>query len=311
MESLTFTLDDERSQELERLSALGYTHEEMAVYFDVDKRVFLQLALDVESEVYYRIQRGKLMSAAKEQLKLLEAAEGGNISAGERLSDIRRNRGWETSKLDIFGAFEDKRLIERLQDYLEGGSVNKLSAEEAIYIDALTLFNSLGRKLGRRNTVAFFTKAPFSLSYSRASEMYDEAINLFYRDRGVEKKAMRHLFADELQEAARIVKDNAITARDWEVFGDLKMKAAKLLELDREDPPKLPADAYQKPVRVYSLEIESLGLPSINRQLVASQIEELDIPERDKIRLKQDSRLLPINLEEKLHELEEESKGEQ
>jgi hypothetical protein len=146
MESLTFTLDEEREQELERLSALGYTPQEMAVYFDVDKAVFLQKALDVDDEVYYRIQRGKLMSAAKEQLALLESAEKGTIAAGERLSNIRRDRGWKMSKLDIFGGFEDKRLIESIRDYIESGSINKLSKEEAIYIDALTLFNSMSRK---------------------------------------------------------------------------------------------------------------------------------------------------------------------
>lgn len=311
MESLTFTLDDEREQELERLSALGYTPEEMAVYFDVDKRVFLQKALDVDDEVYYRIQRGKLMSAAKEQMALLESAETGTIAAGERLSDIRRDRGWKMSKLDIFGGFEDKRLIESIRDYIDSGSINKLSKEEAIYIDALTLFNSMSRKYGRRNTIAFFTKPPFGLKYSRASEMYDEAINLFYTDRGVEKKAMRNKIAEELMDASVIVRDNAVTARDWEVYGDLLMKASKLLELDKEEPPKLPAEAYTKPIRLYSLDIESLGLPSINRQQIANQIEELEIPERDKIRLKQDARALPMNLEEKLNELEEEGKGEQ
>ncbi|GHB44440.1 hypothetical protein [Mongoliitalea lutea] len=310
MESLTFTLDDERAVELERLSALGFTHEEMAKYFDVDKRVFIEKALDVNSDVYYHIERGKLVSLAREQMALLEGAEKGNITAGQQLRTIRRDRGWETSKLDIFGGFEDKRLIEKIQDYIQSGSVNQISKEEAIYIDALTLFNSMSRKYGRRNTIAFFTRPPFNLKYARASEMYDEAINLFHTDRSVEKKAIRNMFAENIQEAARIVRENAATARDWEVYGDLMMKASKLLELDKEEPPKLPAEAYQKPIRVYSLETDKIGLPSISRQLVASQIEELEIPERDKIRLKQDAMILPINLEEKLHELEEEGKGE-
>jgi hypothetical protein len=135
-------------------------------------------------------------------------------------------------------------------------------------------------------------------------------VNLFYTDRGVEKKAMRNLFAEELSEAARIVRDNAKSSKDWEVFGDLKMKAAKLLELDKEDPDKLPHEVYQKPVRVYSLDPTSVGLPETNRQEIAKQIEALEVPERDKRRLLQDARNIPINIEEKLHELQEEGKGE-
>lgn len=310
MQSLTFTLDDEREQELERLSALGYSHEDMALYFEVDKAVFVQKALDVNSEVYYRIQRGKLKSLAMEHMAVLEAAEKGTLAAVQELRTIRRDRGWELSKLDVFGGIADKKLIENITDYLESGSINKISKEEAIYIDALSLMNSMGRKIGRRNTVAFFSGPPFHLKMSRASEMYDEAVNLFYTDRGVEKKAMRNLFAEELSEAARIVRDNAKSSKDWEVFGDLKMKAAKLLELDKEDPDKLPQDAYLKPVRVYSLDPTSVGLPETNRQEIAKQIEALEVPERDKRRLLQDARNIPINIEEKLHELQEEGKGE-
>lgn len=310
MKSLTFTLDEEREQELERLSALGYSHEDMALYFEVDKAVFVQKALDVNSEVYYRIQRGKLKSIAMEQMALLQEAEKGIIPAVQEVRNIRRDRGWEMSKLDIFGGMSDKRLIENIRDYLDSGSINKLSKEEAIYIDALTLMNSMGRKVGRRNTVAFFSGPPFHLKMSRASEMYDEAVNLFYTDRGVEKKAMRNLFAEELSEAARIVRDNAKSAKDWEVYGDLKMKAAKLLELDKEDPDKLPPEVYQKPIRVYSLDPASVGLPDTNRQEIAKQIEALEVPERDKRRLLQDARNIPINIEEKLHELQEEGKGE-
>jgi hypothetical protein len=310
MQSLTFTLDDEREQELERLSALGYSHEDMALYFEVDKAVFVQKALDVNSEVYYRIQRGKLKSLAMEHMAVLEAAEKGTLAAVQELRTIRRDRGWELSKMDVFGGIADKKLIENIQDYLESGSINKISKEEAIYIDALSLMNSMGRKIGRRNTVAFFSGPPFHLKMSRASEMYDEAVNLFYTDRGVEKKAMRNLFAEELSEAARIVRDNAKSSKDWEVFGDLKMKAAKLLELDKEDPDKLPHEVYQKPVRVYSLDPTSVGLPETNRQEIAKQIEALEVPERDKRRLLQDARNIPINIEEKLHELQEEGKGE-
>lgn len=307
---LTFTLDEERKAELERLAALGYSSKEMALYFDVDPVFFLQAANNVESSIYYHIERGKIRSLAMEQMALLANAETGKVDASEHLGKIRRNRGWQVSKIDIFGGFADKRLVQKLSDYILGGSLNDLSTEEALYIDALTLFNSMYRKYGRRNTVNFFTKSPWNLKHSRSSEMMDEALSLFYTDRSVEKKAMRHLFAEELMEAAMVVRDNALTSKDWEVFGNLKIQAAKLLGLDKEDPEKLDKEVYLKPVRLFSLDPESVGLPKVNRQELAIQIEALEIPEREKNKLRQDANLETIYIEERINELEKESKGE-
>ncbi|MEQ8548732.1 MAG: hypothetical protein RIC03_12520 [Cyclobacteriaceae bacterium] len=304
-------LTDEVKEELEKLAALGYSHEEMAVYFQFDQEVFLMAANDANSNIAYHIKRGQLMSIAKEQMALLDDAERGNVTASQHLGKIRRNRGWQMSKLDIFAGMEDKKLIDRLEDYITSGSITKMNVEEAIYIEALTLFNSMSRKYGRRNTIAFFTQEPFNLKYARAREMYDEAINLFYVDRNIEKKALRNQKAEQLEEAARIVFENAESAKDWEVYGDLIMKAAKLQELDKLDPEKLPAELYTPPIRVLSLDTTTIGLPAIDRKALAKEIEDLDIPERDKMRISQDAMMASFNLLEKLNELEEESKSEE
>jgi hypothetical protein len=309
--NLSFPLDDERITELESLAALGYTPEEMAVYFDVEKFFFVQAALDVESKVHYHIKRGQLMSVAKEQMAMLGDAEKGNVTASQQLGKIRRSRGWEMSKLDIFGGAIDKKLIRKLEDYIESGSINDLKTEEAIYLDALTLMNSMGRKYGRRNTVKFWTRDPWNLQYRRASEMYDEAITFFYTDRNVEKKALRNRYADQLDEAALVVRDNAESSKDWEVYGNLIEKAARMRELDKPDPEKLDKEAYLKPVRYYSLDPESVGLPAVNRQELAKQIEALEVPERDKSRIRQEAAIETVNLEQRIYELEKEAKGEE
>src|SRR5690606_15890702 len=124
-----------------------------------------------------------------------------DVPASKQLGEIRRSVNWELSKVNIFGGFDSKELIQKLEDYLENGSVNDLSKEETVYLDALTLFNSIYRKYGRRRSVQFFTKPPFGLTWSRASEMCDEAINLFYIDRNVQRQAIRTLYAEQLDEA--------------------------------------------------------------------------------------------------------------
>ncbi|MBC7382822.1 MAG: hypothetical protein H7296_07470 [Bacteroidia bacterium] len=302
-------LSAEQIDELERLSALGYTYADMALYFNFDEKIFIANAEFKESTINRHIRRGAMMSIAREQQAILTAAEGGNITASQELGKIRRDRGFEISKLDVFGGFQKVRDFEKLQNYIDGGCKDDLSNEESIWIEALSLMNSMDRKHGRRTTIAFFTKAPFNLTYSRASDMYDESQNLFYIDRNVEKKALRNKKAEQIEEAAAVVLQTAKNSKDFEVYGNLQMQAAKLRELDKVDPEPINTELYLKPVRMFSLDPTQVGIPSINRSELNAQIEALEIPEKDKTRLRQDAMIEQIILEDKLNELQEESKS--
>lgn len=300
-------LTEEQIQELERLSALGYEPGDMAMIFQLDQAQFCKAAEDPASNINFHIRRGKLISVAREQMAILARTETGDIMASQQLDKIRRTRGFEISKMDIFGGFDDKKSFQKLEDFIESGSKADLSSEESIYLEALTMMHSMDRKYGRRKTIAFFTKPPFNLTYSRASEMYDEAVNLFYSDRKIEKKALRHKKAELLEELARMGLQMVNSVRDLEVIGNLQMQAAKLQELDKPDPEKLPSELYRKQYRVFTLNPELVGIPGIKRQELADQVDSLDIPEADKQRIRQDALITDITFEDNINELTEEN----
>lgn len=306
--SHTLGLTEEELEQLEKLSALGYSPQKMAMYFKLDEKLFVQLASDNTSQINYHIQRGQLMSVAMEEMAILGKAMTGDVDSSRRLSDLRRDRGFRMSKLDVFAGFESKKTLAALEEYIQSGSSKHLKNDEQLYIEVLTLINSMSRKYGRRNTIAFFTKPPFGMKYARVVEMYDESINLFYSDRNVEKKALRHKYAEELDEAARVVLENASNSKDLDIYKNIKMAAVKVRGLDEKDPEKLPPEVYRRQFRLFSLSAEDVGLPAINRHELARQIDEYDIPESEKTRLRQDARLVPIQIEQYLNELETEGK---
>lgn len=308
---LSDRLTDKQLTELERLAALNFTYEEMALYFELDSDQFVVEANDEKSRIYYHVRRGKLIVAAQEQVALLEDAIAGNVIASQQLGKIRRTREFEVSKKDVFGGFDDLSKFEKLQDYILSGSSSDLSADESIYLEALTLMNSMDRKYGRRQTITFFTKPPFKLTYAKARDMYDEAVNLFYTDRNIEKLALRHKKAEALDEMARIARQTAKTPKDLEIAANIMMQAAKLQELDRPDPTVLPKAVYQKPIRLFVLDPSQVGLGSINRHKVAEQIDQLNIPESVKIGLRGDAFIEDVKFEEILDELEEETQSEE
>lgn len=196
-----------------------------------------------------------------------------------------------------------------LEDWILDGCKNNIKKEESVYLEALSQMNAMDRKYGRKNTIAFFTNPPYSLKYSRAAEMFDEAFNLFNTDRNINKKAHRHKYAEDLDDLYLIAKRSVTTSRDLAVAGDLKMKAAKLKELDKADPDPLPAELYLRPVRLFKLDPGQVGMPEINHQLVARQIEELEIPEADKRRVSANAMLSQINFEQQLDELQGKGKS--
>jgi len=300
-------LSEEEVAQLEQLSALGYSTEKLAMYFNKslsDFEKYAKLPAVIDHPISWAISRGKLRSEALEELNILKSAESGNITASQQLRNLKRDRSWKISKLDIFGG-GDEKSFESLQNYLQGGSKSDLKEEEQVYLDALTTICHMSRKYGRRNTIQFFVKK--GIKHTRASEMFDEAINLFYIDRKIEKQAYRNRYADDLEEVARHVLQNLTCSKDAEVYSKIIKDIAALRQLDKEDPPALPSEVYQKTIRVFTLDPKAIGLPEVNRNHLAKQIEELDIPGRDQLRIKNEALLEPFNFIERLHELKEES----
>lgn len=192
----------------------------------------------------------------------------------------------------------------KLQDYIQNGSKDHLTEKEQQYLDVLFVLNSMRRKYGRENAINFIRKPPFNIEYRKARTMYDEAINLFYADDSIEKQAHRNALFEEMLSAATLVKATAKNARDMEVYADMIAKAYKIKGLDLPDPPQIPEELYKKPIKIYSLNPKAISMAEESRTDIAALIDEIDISEREKIRLKQEAGVEDVNFEELLDEQE-------
>lgn len=65
------------------LAGCNYSPEKIALYLDVDKKAFLQLWGNKESEVRLAYERGKLIAEFNINNKQKELAEKGNITAAQ------------------------------------------------------------------------------------------------------------------------------------------------------------------------------------------------------------------------------------
>lgn len=82
-------LDKINWDELEKLAAVGYTPENIAMYFDVPKIEFMYYFMIQDSKLDYHYNRGILFHKAKEGLSMLEDSDQ-NSTQAQRLDKLRK-----------------------------------------------------------------------------------------------------------------------------------------------------------------------------------------------------------------------------
>ena len=277
--------NEEKDDSLDRiayLAALGWPDNEIFISEGIDEK-------SVPEEVREAIKYGRLKKRADIEISVARAAANGTPEAVKQFNEVVRDKSFSISKLDLFGGPEDQGAFERIQDYIAEGSRGNLSQKEQVYIDLLTMIYSLDGQWGKRRTIKFLTSKPFSFSYEQASNMYAEAIEMFFANRKVSKEAMRAKMADQYDTLYALAMQNARTTKDFEIAAGILSSKAKVLRLDQDDPQQLPAENYSKQFRVLSLSPEVIGLPRANRDELARQIDGIVAPEAVKKRLRVDA----------------------
>lgn len=297
--------------DLSSLAALGWTDAELAGFLDIPERQLAAILADPTStddpNIRDAIKRGQLEKRAKIELAVVRGAMDGDSCSIDQFRDIVRDKSFSISKLDLFGGAEKEGAFERIQEYIASGSKGDLSDKERVYIDLLTLVYSLDGQYGKRRTVRFLTSEPFGLPYQRAADIYSEAMELFYCNRKVSKDALRNKMADQFDTLYVAARDAAKTSKDYAVAADILANKARALQLDRDDPAKLPAEVYQPMFRLLSATPESIGLPAANRDELERQIETVVAPEAVKRRLRTDAGITDLDIVKYLEDAKEES----
>lgn len=288
------------SEKVSWLAALGWPEGDIAQSLGLSYSDFMNRVADPADELFDSVNRGRLQKRAEVEIKIARGAAAGDTDSIKQFSEIVRDRSFSISKLDLFGGAEKEGSFQRIQDYIASGSKGSLSEKEQVYVDILTLIYSLDGQYGKRRTIKFLTSAPFNFSYDHASDMYSEATEMFYCNRKISKEALRNKIADQFDALYIAARDAAQTSKDYEVAANILANKARALQLDKEDPAKLPAEMYVKPFRVLSLTPEAIGLPTVNRQELGRQIEGLVVPEMVKKRLKMEAGVTDMNVEEML-----------
>ncbi len=308
-------LTGETLEQLSYLAALGWTDADIAGFLDLPEQEFGRAMAGMAPEfvdivdagrIRQAVTHGRLEKRAEIEIAVAVSAAGGNAKAVRQYSEIVRDRSFSISKLDLFGGADREGAFERIQEYIASGSKGILPEKEQVYVDLLTLVYSLDGQYGKRRTIRFLTSKPFEIPYDRASDIYSEAVELFFANRKVSKDALRNKIADQFDSLYIAARDSAKTTRDYEVASGILANKARALQLDRDDPQRLPPEVYQRPYRVLGLTPEVIGLPPANREELARQIDGLVAPDQVRRRLRRDAGVDDLDIVQYLEDAKEE-----
>lgn len=299
-------LTEEIRNDLLNLGALGWPETDIAAFFGWDEALLRAECANPDSEIAKLLARGRLQKRAEIEVRLMQDAVGGNLTAAKQFAEIMRDRSFQLSKLDIFGGPADEGAFERLQEYIASGSSGTLSENEQRYIDLLVMIYSMDGQHGKRKTIRFLTRPPFGFTYNRASDLYAEAVEMFFANRKVSKDALRAKMADQFDTLYALTMAAAKTPKDYEIAANILAQKGKIQRLDQDDPVVLPSDQYQKRFRLLSLTPEVIGLTPANRDVLAAQIDSTLEPDSVKRRLRMEAGIEDVDIIEILENVVQE-----
>lgn len=194
----------------------------------------------------------------------------------------------------------DSHQIERI---LKTGDLDSLTPAEREYFDLMRVVRGFHARMMMPGGNRIVTKAgiikilksdAYGLSDWMARQVYTDALNFFYSEEGVTTRAWSNLYAERLDKLANL----AASMGKLKEAKSLITEAAKLRGCYDEAAPEIPQELLDAaPVTIYTADPESMGAPKADRKELENFIDNIpDIPEVNRIRVKEDAGIRKRNL---------------
>lgn len=170
-------------------------------------------------------------------------------------------------------------------------------------LDKIRAMDNRIAEFGSREHILKYLILKEGLSRYKAVQAYEDAMEFYYCDSQISRDALRNRMAQKVEAQINAALLMANTAKDFIAAIKLWKDVFQMLGLDKEDPPKLNADAAGKMVALYSYDYEKLGLESVvDKQKLKEFIESAPLTEREKEIALRESLILPQKLFPTEHE---------
>ncbi|KAB8156146.1 hypothetical protein EZY14_002705 [Kordia sp. TARA_039_SRF] len=173
-----------------------------------------------------------------------------------------------------------------LEQYIESGTDDELDAEMSLYLEQLKFVQDRLHRVESPGNVVKSLRTFYDLNYRQAKSIVDDALKFFHLDPVSNNEILRNLLFEIGMKALTVLVRTASEPKDMreviKSLGDL----AKIKGLDKPDKEEIPETLLTERIEVHSLTPEHVGLPSANRNTLASIIDQLPVEEEKKLEIK-------------------------
>ncbi len=285
-------LTPDQYKTIEQLGGLHYSPEKVAMFLDLEREAFLAEFHTLEHDpdyksgnVRYHYDRGLLIAQTEVDKANLKRARDGNLTSVAQFKKDVTLQNFELAKRRIL-YHDEKTQMDQLQGLIERGEVRDLPAPMVEYFEQIDYIRSLYLRWQSKSFIinAVTLKWP-SLNKIKISKIYNDTLNFFYLDNDIKVEAWRNIYAERLDNMAAL----AVEMNDLEEARRCLKDAAEIRGVNKEQPPELPPDLLDRRPVLYTMDIQKLGIPKIDRNKLASFIDSFEISEVQKQKYKKEA----------------------
>ena len=197
-----------------------------------------------------------------------------------------------------------KYNIDMLYDWIEKGQSSSVSEEFVQYVNMLSkIFNMKQRfdVFGDREAIIkhLVTFEPdIKGNRLEALRLYNEAMEYYYGDVSLPKKILRNMAAARVEKDAQMARLTAENSSDFEKVSKIEERAFKMRQLDVIDEEKPDALIYQKPNKVYTLNMDMFEIGNVPKDEIEQWIDQnvKQLPVKAIERIKQEALISKIKV---------------
>jgi hypothetical protein len=191
--------------------------------------------------------------------------------------------------------------IDQIWEWHERGLDSKKMPEEIIaYLDAMDKVREMSRRFdryGSKESIIDYLMEIEGLSYYLANQLYNNSFEYFNTNSTVSVQARLQWIVDmmvkNIQTSILLQKDTSDGAKINRMLRELKDVVAELGKDDEE----LDDLLKRKPIKLYTLNPEDVGMPAIKKSELKKMIEGYDeVTELQRSKIFEEAMLLPMNI---------------
>lgn len=190
--------------------------------------------------------------------------------------------------------------IHDVYDFMENGTTSNAPGHIVKYLDLLDKARAMHLRIDQYGSAESIIKhfmVAEKLSRFKAKQIYNEALEYFYADKVVSKLAWRNIYGDKtdmlINMAMQLVENVSDAAKVVKMIVD----AANIRGVNEPDQEELPEDLFKQPVKLYTADAESLGLPKVDRTKLKEFFNALpELTEKERQRMLQEADIIPFKL---------------